>query len=124
VLKKLHRAAHHEQPQSESIRLRNLKPMKRLEYIPQLSSWNANAGVVHLDANNRPKTTASRRTRPPEAVNFTAFRVRLPMTLPNRTGSLMTTPRVGTTRSCTRRSAANLAASWSTVENRGQAVQE
>jgi hypothetical protein len=43
--------------------LRDLKPVKRLEYIPQLSSWNANAGVVYLDANNRPKTTTSKKNQ-------------------------------------------------------------
>src|SRR5258705_3920329 len=65
-----------------------------------------------------PNRRHPRRTFPPEAEYFTAFRARFPIALLNRTGSLATIARMGTTRSCTPRSAANLLVSWPTIENK------
>ena len=65
-----------------------------------------------------PRRRRPRTTRPPGAVNFTAFRTRFSSALPSRTGSLAITARVGITRSSTRRSKANSATFWPSTANR------
>ena len=57
MLKKLRRAIHNEQSQTEPVRARRFKAMKRLEDIPQAFGRITDARVV----NHRPETTASKK---------------------------------------------------------------
>ena len=60
VLKQFHRTTNDKQSEPEPVRARWVKAMKRLEDLMQTSGRNANAGVVDLDANDRPATTKSK----------------------------------------------------------------